>query len=327
MKKYILAAALLATVFASKAQQQINGTSFALITDAPGDKAKIDDIISFNIIQRTEKDSVLFSSYQMGRPIQLRIKPSQNVMDLMDVFVQMSAGDSAMVKIPTDSIFKGRESERPPFITKGSQIVTLIKMEKVQSMATFMAERNAELEKLKAAEAAEAGEYIITNKLKPVTTASGLKYIITAPSAKAKPKAGDTVLVNYVGRTLDDKVFDSSIESEAQKAGLSQPGREYKPIEVILGQNGVIKGWEEGLLLLGEGAKAKLIIPSQLGYGDRGAGQAIKPYSTLVFDVELVKIKRAKAAAPGPVMKRPLKKRPSVSKPAAKKTPVSKKKN
>jgi FKBP-type peptidyl-prolyl cis-trans isomerase len=113
---------------------------------------------------------------------------------------------------------------------------------------------------------------------------------------------GDTVLVNYTGSTLDGKVFDSSIQAEAQKAGLNQPGRNYEPLQVIIGTTPIIKGWDEGLLLLNEGSKAKLIIPSDLGYGDQGSGD-IPPYSTMVFDIEVVKIKAIKH----PFVKKPVK--------------------
>jgi FKBP-type peptidyl-prolyl cis-trans isomerase len=123
--------------------------------------------------------------------------------------------------------------------------------------------------------------------------------VITQPSVKKKPLTGDTVMVNYTGRMLDGKVFDSSIESVAKEAGLQQEGRKYEPIPVILGTTSVIQGWTEGLLLLNEGSKAKFIIPSSLGYGDQSAGD-IPPYSTLIFDVELVKIKPIKHA-PKPV--------------------------
>ncbi|RYY36516.1 MAG: peptidylprolyl isomerase, partial [Sphingobacteriaceae bacterium] len=212
MKKYISAIALLLAIFSASAQQITkNGVGYTIISNGSGEKAKVDDVIMFNVEQRTSTDSLLFSSYKVGKPIQIRVKPSQNMMDLMDIFVLMSAGDSAVVTIPTDSIFKGREDERPQFIAKGTDITTKLKLVKIQTMAGFMAERTAELEKLKAAEAAEAGEYIITNKLNPITTASGLKYIITTPSAKPKGKNTDTVLVNYTGRTLEGKVFDSSV--------------------------------------------------------------------------------------------------------------------
>jgi FKBP-type peptidyl-prolyl cis-trans isomerase FkpA len=110
-------------------------------------------------------------------------------------------------------------------------------------------------------------------------------------------------MVNYAGRNLDGTLFDSSIESVAKAGGLQQPGRTYEPLQVVIGTDSIIPGWNEGLLLLNEGSKATLIIPSALAYGAQGQGD-IKPYSTLVFDVELVKVKPAKHPVPKPVVKK-----------------------
>jgi FKBP-type peptidyl-prolyl cis-trans isomerase FkpA len=331
MKKQLLIPALLIAAFSAKAQQAqttAKGVSYTIFASGAGAKIKAEDVITFNIEQRTQKDSVLFSTYKMGRAVQTQVKPSQNVMDLMDIFPLLAANDRAFVKIPVDSIFKGHEGEMPPFLHKGEQILTTLKIQKVQSVTEAMAERNAELEKIKGAEALDAAKYIADNKLAVTTTPTGLKYVITTPSVKPKPKNGDTVLVNYIGRTLSGKVFDSSIEAEAKKAGLSQPGRNYEPISVTLGQGGVIRGWEEALLLLNEGAKATLVIPSTLGYGERGAGADIKPYSTLVFDIEVVKVKKAKVVAAKPAAKgKAGAKKPVAKKPLAKKTAAGKKKN
>jgi FKBP-type peptidyl-prolyl cis-trans isomerase len=108
------------------------------------------------------------------------------------------------------------------------------------------------------------------------TTASGLQYKITKEGTGKNPKATDTVVVHYKGTTIDGKEFDSSY-----KRG--------EPTTFPL--NGVIKGWTEGLMYLSEGGKATLYIPSELAYGKRGAGRDIGPDETLIFDVELIKIK------------------------------------
>jgi FKBP-type peptidyl-prolyl cis-trans isomerase FkpA len=169
------------------------------------------------------------------------------------------------------------------------------------------------IEKIKTGEAADAAKYIASHKLLLKTTPSGLKYVITKPSLKLKPQKGDTLLVNYAGRGLDDVVFDSSIEAVAKAAGLRQPGRTYEPIQVIVATGGVIPGWDEGLLLLNEGSKATFVIPSALAYGAEGQGE-IKPYSTLVFDVELVKVKPIKHAHKPVAKKKPLHKKAPVKK-------------
>ncbi|MCK8492457.1 FKBP-type peptidyl-prolyl cis-trans isomerase [Spirosoma sp. RP8] len=137
--------------------------------------------------------------------------------------------------------------------------------------------RNAEGQKASAENKKIGSAFLTENKAKSgvVTTASGLQYSVEKEGTGAKPTATDRVKVHYTGRLLDGKVFDSSVERG-------------QPME--FGVNEVIKGWTEALLLMPVGSKWKLFIPSDLAYGDRGAGADIKPGSTLVFDVELLDI-------------------------------------
>jgi len=106
-------------------------------------------------------------------------------------------------------------------------------------------------------------------------TGSGLQYEVISEGMGRKPAANDTVRVHYEGTLTDGTVFDSSYSRG-------------EPIEFPL--NGVIPGWTEGLQLMNVGSKYRLIIPSNLGYGSQGAGPQIPPYSTLVFQVELLDI-------------------------------------
>lgn len=331
-KFFLTALTSIALVTAAKAQEltyqhTAKGLTYHIFTPNAGPKIKLQDVITFQAIQKTEKDSVLFSTYLNGSPVKIQVQPSRNIGDLMDVFPLLALKDSAIVKVPTDSVFKDHETNRPPFLPKGSNLVFLIKIDRVQTFEEAMAERTAAMakmkeaaDKLKGAEAPAAQKYITDNKLAVKTTLSGLKYVVTAPTLKRKPLSGDTVFVNYAGHTLEGKVFDSSIESVAKAAGLQQPGRVYEPFNLVLGSGGVIKGWEEALLLMNEGSKATFIIPSALAYGENGAGADIKPYSTLVFDLELVKIKPGKH----PVVKPALKK--ATTKKSVKKTSTVKKK-
>ncbi len=124
----------------------------------------------------------------------------------------------------------------------------------------------------------EGAAFLEANKKKDgvQVTASGLQYkVITAGSGKT-PTAADTVKVHYRGTLINGTEFDSSY-------------RRGNPIEFPV--NGVIKGWTEALQLMKEGAKWQLFIPSDLGYGARGAGASIGPNDTLIFDVELLAVK------------------------------------
>lgn len=122
------------------------------------------------------------------------------------------------------------------------------------------------------------------------TTESGLKIVevkkLSEPMVATK---GDTVWVHYTGRLQsNNQVFDSSLNPP-------QPGRPVEPIDFPLGAGRVIPGWDEGIAGMKVGEKRQLIIPPNLGYGERGAGNVIPPNATLIFDVELVGIYRPEA--------------------------------
>ena len=114
--------------------------------------------------------------------------------------------------------------------------------------------------------------------MKEQTTSSGLKYVDMVPGNGASPRTGDTVTVHYTGYLLNGKKFDSSVDRN-------------EPFSFTLGVGHVIKGWDEGVATMKVGGKRKLIIPSQLGYGARGAGEVIPPNAELIFDVELLGVK------------------------------------
>jgi FKBP-type peptidyl-prolyl cis-trans isomerase FkpA len=326
MKKYIYSVALLCafTVTANAQatlQQTPKGTPYIVFTHSAGDKIKLNDVVTFHIVQKTDKDSLLASSYTAGHPAKLQVQAPEGINDpivsrLMEIFPLVTLGDSVLVKISTDSLLKGHEESRPPFFPKGSFLNLYIKITNIQSLTDAIAERNAEMAKVKASEVVEANKYIADNKLVLKTTVSGLKYNITKTGLKPKPLAGDTVYVNYTGKLLNGKIFDTNIEALAKQAGLDQPGRPYQPINFPVGQQKVIAGWDEGLLLLNEGSKATFVIPSGLAYGETGSpdgGATIPPFSTLVFNVELVKVVRIKHAAPA-AAKKPLAKKHTVAK-------------
>jgi FKBP-type peptidyl-prolyl cis-trans isomerase FklB len=137
----------------------------------------------------------------------------------------------------------------------------------------------AAVAKKKGAANGEVGKKFLAENAKKkgiTTTASGLQYEVLIPGSGAKPKLTDEVTVHYHGTLLNGKVFDSSVDRK-------------EPATFPL--NGVIQGWQEGVQLMPTGAKYKFYIPSNLAYGERGAGGDIGPDSALIFEVELISIK------------------------------------
>ena len=151
-----------------------------------------------------------------------------------------------------------------------------------QTMQKFQAtmEEKANVEAQKAAsENSEKGKaYLAENAKKDgvKVTASGLQYEVIKEGTGKKPAATDTVSVHYEGTLINGQVFDSSI-------------RRGQPVEFPL--NRVIPGWTEGVQLMSVGSKYRFVIPSNLAYGEHGAGGAIGPNETLIFEVELLDIK------------------------------------
>lgn len=144
----------------------------------------------------------------------------------------------------------------------------------IEAFITFKGARNKRDIAMKA-EAEAAMEKLAAGFEK---TESGLRYQFIQRGEGKKAESGKTVSVHYEGSLENGKVFDSSYPRK-------------KPIEFKLGQGQVIEGWDEGIALLKVGDKARFVIPSHLGYGSRGAGGAIPPNATLIFDVELMDVK------------------------------------
>lgn len=148
----------------------------------------------------------------------------------------------------------------------------------IQKYFEAMAARQQEEMQAKAKINEEAGiAYLAKNKERKevLTTPSGLQYEVIKEGNGKQPKANDSVTVHYTGRLIDGTVFDSSVDrGEPATFGVTQ----------------VIPGWIEALQMMKEGAQWRLYIPSALAYGPNGAGNAIGPNETLIFDVELIKV-------------------------------------
>lgn len=181
------------------------------------------------------------------------------------VFGQVIEGQNVV-----DAIAQGDKIEKITIIRVGEEA------EKWDALKAFNSLNEAKAARL--AEQKRKNEEAFTKEIEGFDkTESGLYYKITQHGNGKKPQAGQKVAVHYTGMLLDKSVFDSSYSRR-------------QPLNFTVGVGQVIEGWDEGILLLHEGDKARLVIPSDLAYGASGAGGVIPPHAPLIFDVELVKV-------------------------------------
>jgi FKBP-type peptidyl-prolyl cis-trans isomerase len=267
-----------------------NGLHYKFFTqDKEGVKAVEGDGISFKVIyalKRATTDSVLFDSQsnsQDGSGVIRNILPKSSfVGSLEEGFTMMAKNDSAAFIISADSFFlrTNKLEALPPFAKPGDKLVVTVKLVDIKTKKELQEnqkKQEEEIARMSEAEKPKLEQYLTANNIKTTPTASGLIFIETQKGkGKEHPTATDEVTVHYTGTLLDGTKFDSSIDRG-------------EPATFPL--NRVIPGWTEAIQLMTKGSKAKLIIPSNLGYGSSGMGREIPPFSSLLFEVELLDFK------------------------------------
>jgi len=280
-------------------KQGPGGLLYNIHSEKSTTKIKEGDFVSAFVVVKNDADSTIYSSYDGGQPQYLVVEKSQFKGDMMDGFKLVGEGDSVTIKTVADSAFKGGQP-RPDKFKSSKYVVYDLKINKVIPKGTLTDEVfqrtistyvNSQVETVKKQEPAKIQKYITDNKMNVTKTDSGLYFVITKQGAGANIAPGDTAVVNYAGRLLfTGKLFDTNIKEEAVKAKLQHiEMRPFKPIRFAVGQQQVIAGWDQGLQMLNKGAKATLVIPSALGYGERGY-QEIPANAPLVFDIEVIDI-------------------------------------
>lgn len=264
-----------------KFQTHESGLKYKFIVhNKNGIKPEIGDILVLNMKYSTEDDSLLFNTREFTRKYHTQMKePSHEGGSIEDAFAMMSVGDSARFLIDAQSFFqKTRKSDIPPYIKPGSKLIFDIKLVNIQSIEEFEEERRAirhsnenEQEEMKILNA-----YLERANINVEPFNSGLYYIEEVKGTGKQAEFGKTLIVHYTGTFIDGKVFDSTL-------------RHNEPLTFILGEKEKIQ-WEEGIAKMKEGGRSKLIIPSHLAYGGTQTGP-IPPYSTLIFEVELLEVK------------------------------------
>ncbi len=232
-----------------------SGLEYVITENGRGVRATAGSRVKVHYTGTLEDGTKFDSSLDRGEPFTFELGAGMVIKGWDEGIALMHVGDKAVLKIPADLGYGGRDLKTIP----------------PNSILIF------EVELLEIMPVPKIEEYDIKGKVTSKTE-SGLEYILVQEGTGIKAAAGNTVSVHYSGYLEDGTMFDSSVKRD-------------QPFNFTLGMGQVIPGWDEGITLMKVGDKARLIIPSNLGYGERGAGGVIPPNATLVFDVELLEVK------------------------------------
>lgn len=282
-----------------------NGLEYKIIANGSGKTIGYGNFMQMHIKQvyGGTKDTVLMDTRDVMSRIQV-LDSVSTPLAYYKIISQMKKGDSLIIRMLTDSVFKDAKQEMPPFMKKGKYMYTYVSLvnifeTKEQADSANQAERilakprvykkqMEEIEKDLAGKKAQLEAdsklieaYLAKNNIKATKTKWGTYIAITTEGTGENLNNTNVATVNYTGRTLDSgKVFDSNIDPKFNHA---------QPYDVNVAElGGVILGWTDALMQLKNGSKATVYIPSSLGYGPQGNGGAIKPNENLVFDMEIM---------------------------------------
>lgn len=246
------------------------------VKNESAEKVNLYDIVTVYMNYRTQ-DSVLFKGGNNKIPFQVAPKFEG---DLMEGILLMHNGDSATFAMDTKLFFVQMMGypDVPAEFAKEKELFFDIKIVEIKPENETQKASRLQMEERKNNEQLEISKYLTENNITVEPTSSGLYYILVSEGTGYQPVAGKKVKVHYTGTFLNGEKFDSSYDRN-------------EPIEFPLGTGAVIPGWDEGISMMKEGGKARLIIPSKIAYGDQDRGP-IKAFTPLAFEVELVEVEK-----------------------------------
>jgi FKBP-type peptidyl-prolyl cis-trans isomerase len=275
-KNFVVVACIASAVACSqfKVTESENGDRYQIHEKGDSEKSpKVGDIINFDLKIVSELDSVFTDTWAMGTPIEVPMQDGGFKGSFENALLLLHEGDSATVFVPADSIFNQINQPLPPGVTAGSDLKFIVRLNKVKTAE----EHEKELLGKRDEEAGMMSEYVGKSLAGATKLDNGIYYLTSKEGSGATVAQGDTVTVSYVGKFMDGKVFD-------QNETFSFP----------VGFGYVIRGWDEALKTMKTGQKSTFFIPSDLAYGERGAGGTIPPFTPLLFEIELKNIGRKK---------------------------------
>lgn len=229
-------------------------------------------VLALKILTKDNRlvDESAFYRLQLGKPLYKG--------DFYTGLALLQVGDSACLKLDAAGFFeKTRKGSLPVEFQQGDPVYIHVRLKNIITSSELEEERASVYHSGPEQEMGLLKDYIQLTNVSVKPTESGLYYIEKKKGTGKKAEPGRKLTVHYTGTTIDGKMFDTSLTR----------GR---PLTFILGQGQVIRGWDEGFSYMNEGGVARFIIPSSLAYGKDGFSNLILPWSTLVFDVELLKV-------------------------------------
>lgn len=255
-----------------------SGLKFKFIRSSDGEKPETGDVMVMDIAYFTPNDSLLFDSRRVRDSFTVVTVDPTFKGGLEEGFRMMSEGDSALFKVRADSLYKVTfKTTYPGYLNPGDEIRFRVRLKKIIKKAVLDSLDLEQDVQRRRQEFARLDQWLEESELEVMPTQNGAYLSIVEPGTGPFPQPGDTILVRYSGKLLDGTVFEQIKESDP-------------PFRFVLGQNMVIQGWEECMPMLNKNTVARMIIPSDLAYGAQEVG-ILKPYSTLLFEVEIVEIK------------------------------------
>ncbi|MBX2896649.1 MAG: FKBP-type peptidyl-prolyl cis-trans isomerase [Cyclobacteriaceae bacterium] len=306
-KSFLLSVCVAGLLMAcSKTKETPSGLKYTVLRAGTEGVAENGQIMILSFLFKDNKDSVWNDSRQNPFPAMFKKDSAMSSDPVMEVVQLLGKGDSVSFSIPAQTLFAKAYQPLPPGVDSTTTftffvgVTDVVTEERAREMQNeYIAKQNEEAVKAEKEQLAKdtlAIDLFLKEKaIVAQKTASGLRYIISKPGVGATAQAGQQVKVNYVGTLLDGTYFDSSIESVAKANNAYNAQRApYEPLQLTLGTQSVIPGWEEALTLMNKGSKMTVYIPSTLAYGNRRRSEVIAENSILVFEMELVDIVKAK---------------------------------
>ena len=237
------------------------------------------DILELNIIYTTPGDSVLFNSKEIPGAFRMKKQPpASSGGDIQHAFSVLNEGDSLYCKVNAKQFYnKTKRKKLPAFLSPDDKLQFYIKLKNLYSPETYKKIRNRKKKIGRQQEKSRLRKYLEKKDIKRKATDDEIYFIRKNAGNGDRVETNDSVKIHYTGKVLNGHTFKDT-------------RRTRTPFAFSVGSGKIIPGLKKGVMKMREGGKARMIIPSNLAYGKEGLENIIPPFSTLIFDVEIIEV-------------------------------------